>query len=119
MSVAQFQHVPAAAHDNPVRRSERPTQLRCEPLDAVAHARRRILTPQGVHDLVGGDDAPDLEGQHGEQRPQFRAGDHDVVALVVMHLEPTEQQDAHAGHRNPVSAAQRRVSGASARRRRV
>ena len=69
--------------------------------------------------LVRRDDAPGLEGEHGEKRSQLRARDHDVVAFVVLHLEPTEQQDAHAGHRNPVSAAQRRVSGASARRRRV
>ena len=69
--------------------------------------------------MRGGDDAADLEGQHGEQRPQFRTGDHDVVAFVVVHLEPTEQQDVHAGHRTPVSVSQRRVSDTSAEGRNV
>ena len=115
----QFEHVPATAHDHEVGGSERPAQLGREALQAVAHPGRRILAPQGIDDVVRRDDAPGLEGEHGEKRSQLRARDHDVVAFVVLHLEPTEQQDAHAGHRTPVSAAQRRVSGASARRRRV
>ena len=61
-----------------------------------------------------GTTSPGLQGEHGEKRTQLRARDHDVVAVVVEHLEPTEQPDADAGHRTPglggSAEGQRRVS---------
>ena len=94
---------------------KRPAQLRREPLQTVAHRRRRILAPQGVDDLLRGDHPPDVQRQHGEERTQLRARDDDVAALVVEHLEPTEQPDAHGLDGTPLTGhRQREVSGESA-----
>ena len=74
---------------------ERPAKLGRQPLQPVAHRRRRVLAPQRVDQLLGRDDPADVQRQHGEQRPQLRARDRDLVAVVVEHLELTEQPDLH------------------------
>ena len=76
----QLERVAAAAHRDEVGRAQRAAQLRREPLETVAHRRRRILAPQRVDDLFGRDHPAHVQRQHGEERPQLRAGDHDVAA---------------------------------------
>lgn len=110
----QFEDVPTAAHGDQVGRTQRAPQLRGEPLEAVAHRRRGILTPQGVDDLVGRNHAAGLQRQKREQGAQLRPRDRDVSPVVVLHLESTEQPDPHVVHRTPYPA--RRFSATSASR---
>ena len=69
----QLERVTAAAHGNELGRAQRPSQLRREPLQTVAHGGRRILTPQRVDDLFCRDDSAHVQRQDGEERPQLRA----------------------------------------------
>ena len=83
----ELERVPAAAHGDEVGRAQRPAQLRRQPLETVAHRGRRILAPQRVDQLLGGNHPTGVQRQHGEQGALLGPGDHDVPAVVVEHLE--------------------------------
>ena len=113
----QLERVATAAHGDELGRAQRASQLRREALETVAHGRRRILAPQRVDDLFRRDDPAHVQRQDGEERPQLRARDHDVAPVVVEHLEPAQQPDAHGRDGTPPSARpQRDVSLGSAPR---
>ena len=97
-------------------RSAEPSARRsfdASPCSPLRTAGGRILAPQRVDELLGRDDPPGVQGQHGEERTQLRPGDDDLGAVVIEHLEPAEQPDAHGIDGTPPSSAggQPRVSG--------
>ena len=110
----QLEDVPAAAHRDEIGRTQCAPQLGYEPLQTVADLRRRVLAPEGVDNLVGGDHSSRLQGENGEERAQLRSGDDHLVSVVIEHVESTEQMDQHALHRTPGRGAsvrgQERVS---------
>ena len=110
----KLERVPITTHGDEVGRAQRPPQLRCEPLQTVAHRRRWIHTPQHVDELVGGNHPARLEREHREKGTQLRSRNDHVSAVVVDHLESTQQPDAHGVHRTrhgaPSARGQHHVS---------
>jgi hypothetical protein len=91
-----FERIPAAASGYQFRRAERSAKLRHETLQSVACRRRRVRSPYGVDQLIGGHCPTTLQRQDDEERTQLRPGDDDRVPVVVQNLELAEKSDLHA-----------------------
>ena len=63
----ELEHVPAPAHGDELPGPQRSPQLGDQPLQAVAHARRRVLAPQRVDQLVGRHDPTHAQRQHRQE----------------------------------------------------
>jgi hypothetical protein len=77
--------------------AERAPQPADERLQRVHVVGGQLLLPQRVDELPGGDRAPGVECEAGEQRAQAPATHVDPVA-VVLDFERTEHADAHQPH---------------------
>ena len=117
----QLQGVAVASHDNEVGRPQRTSELRRQPLQTVAHRRRRIVAPQRLDQVLRRDHPAHVQGQDRQQRAQLRAHHGHDVPLVVHHLEFPEQPDVHeltvpeTRPSTPSDALQCRVSPGTAR----
>ncbi len=105
----QLQGVAVAPHDHEIGRAQRTAKLGGEPLQPVPHRRRRVVTPQCVHQVLSGDHTADVQCQDREERSQLRPRHRDVASLVIEHFEFTEQPDAHG------ATVSRPLAGLSAR----
>ena len=94
-SAASSSDVAVAAHRDEVGRTQRPAQLRREPLKPLRTAAGGSSPHNASISCSAGTTRPALQRQHREQRPQLRPRDDDVSAVVIEHLEPTEQPDPH------------------------
>ena len=90
----ELEDVATASHRDEVGRSQGPPELGGEALQAVANARRRIVTPEGIDELLGRHDAPRVQREQREEGALLRPGHHDLPP-VVAHLELTEHAHAH------------------------
>jgi hypothetical protein len=63
-SHAVAEHVAVVARDDDVGRREQMAQARHVDLNGLAGARGRLVAPQSVDELLGGDDLPGVEHEH-------------------------------------------------------
>ena len=91
----------------PIDTDERAAQPGDVRLDRPRRRRRRIVTPQGIHDRIDPHHLPDPARQKGKQPTAVRPGDMQQTT-VVLHGQRPEHQNAHDSDRTGDRARPRR-----------